>query len=81
MANNKFPLSCAFGHGTVVPLGQVIVKDDSLNFSQFVEGRRWWPWAREGIKETHVFAGDEPCIGEEIHRVSSRFDALQTARN
>jgi hypothetical protein len=28
LANNKFPSSCAFGNGAVVPLGQVIVKDD-----------------------------------------------------
>ena len=28
MANNNFPISCAFGHGSVVPLGQVIIKDN-----------------------------------------------------
>jgi len=30
----------------------------SLNLSQFVEGRRWWPWAREDLEEVRVFAGD-----------------------
>jgi len=30
----------------------------SLNFSQFVEGRRWRPWAREDLEEVRVFAGD-----------------------
>jgi hypothetical protein len=44
-------------------------------------GRRWWPWAREGLSEAHVFAGDEPCTGEEIYRAFARFYALQTARN
>jgi hypothetical protein len=53
----------------------------SLNLSQFVEGRRWWPWAREGREEAHVFTGDEPCTGEERHRVSARFDALQNVIN
>ena len=28
LANNNFPISCAFGHGAVVPLGQVIIKDN-----------------------------------------------------
>jgi hypothetical protein len=28
MVKNKFPFSRAFGNGTVVPLGQVIIKDD-----------------------------------------------------
>ena len=28
MVKNKFPISCAFGNGAVVPLGQVIVKED-----------------------------------------------------
>ncbi len=28
LVKNKFPISCAFGNGAVVPLGQVIVKDD-----------------------------------------------------
>src|SRR5436309_8591613 len=53
----------------------------SLNFSQFVEGRRWCPWAREGLEKARVFASDEPCNSEEIHRTSARFDALQTAIN
>ena len=39
----------------------------SLNFSQVVEGRRWWPWAREGLSEAYVFAGAEPCTGEETY--------------
>jgi hypothetical protein len=53
----------------------------SLNFSQFVEGRRWWSWAREGFKGAHGFAGDEPCTGEETCRASARFDALQNVIN
>src|SRR5437879_13692564 len=28
LANNNLPISWAFGHGAVVPLGQVLVKDD-----------------------------------------------------
>jgi hypothetical protein len=52
-----------------------------LNFSQFVEGRRWWPWARKGLEAARVFAGAEPCHGEEIRHASARFYALQTARN
>ncbi len=28
-----------------------------------------------------VFASDEPCNGQEIHRASARFYALQTAIN
>src|SRR4030095_883285 len=51
------------------------------NFEQFVEGRRWWPWAREALSEAYVFAGDAPCTGEEIYRASARFYALQTPRN
>ncbi|MFL5588926.1 MAG: hypothetical protein ACJ8DI_14915 [Ktedonobacteraceae bacterium] len=53
----------------------------SLNFSQFVAGRRWWPWAREGLEEARGFAGDEPCYGEEIRRASARFYALQRVIN
>jgi hypothetical protein len=53
----------------------------SLNFPQFVAGRRWWPWAREGLEEAHGFAGDEPCHGEEIRRASTRFYALQRVIN
>ena len=53
----------------------------SLNFSQFVESRRWWPWAREGREAAYVFAGDAPCTGEEIGRASARFYALQTVIN
>ena len=53
----------------------------ALNLSQFVEGRRWCPWAREGIEEVRVFAGDEPCHREETHRASARLYALQTAIN
>jgi hypothetical protein len=56
-------------------------KRTSLNFSQFVEGRSGWPWAREGRETAYVFAGDAPCAGEEIGRASARFDALQTVIN
>src|SRR5215831_5025589 len=58
-----------------------LITSSSLNFSQFVEGRRWWPWAREGLKEAHVFAGDEPCTGEETSRAAARFDARQNVIN
>jgi len=58
-----------------------MIKADSLNLEQFVEGLRWWPWAREGLEEVHVFAGDEPCTGEAKHRASARFDALQNVIN
>src|SRR5262245_48189621 len=54
------------------------VVSGSLNFSQFVEGRRWWPWAREGREAAYVFAGDEPCTGEEIGCASASIDELQT---
>jgi hypothetical protein len=50
-------------------------------FQQFVEGRKWRPWAREGREAAYVFAGDEPCTREEICRASARFDALQTVIN
>jgi hypothetical protein len=53
----------------------------SLNFSQFVEGRRWCPWARRRIAEARVFAGDAPCHGEEIRSASARLYALQSLRN
>jgi hypothetical protein len=53
-------------------------KPRPLNFSQFVEGRRWGPWVREGLEDADVVAGGEPCIGEAIHRASARFYALQT---
>jgi hypothetical protein len=49
----------------------------SLNFSQCVERRKWCPWAREGLEEVRVLAGDEPCNEEEICHASTRFDALQ----
>jgi hypothetical protein len=32
-------------------------------------------------RNARVFANDEPCNGEEIHRVSARFSVLQTAIN
>ena len=35
----------------------------------------------EGLEEARVFAGDEPCNGEEKHRASARFDALQSVIN
>src|SRR5262245_66394863 len=38
----------------------------SLNFSQFVEGQRWWPWAREDLAVARVLVGAEPYRGEEI---------------
>ena len=28
-------------------------------------------WARESLGEAYVFAGDEPCTGEEIHRAAA----------
>src|SRR5262249_27678967 len=52
----------------------------SLNLSQFVEGRRWCPQAREGIEETRVVAGNELYNNVEIHRTCPRFYALQSGR-
>ena len=66
---------------TWLPHGVPLQKRSSLNFSQFVEGRRWWPWAREGREAAYVFAGDEPCTGEKIGRASARFDVRQTPIN
>ncbi len=57
------------------------VKGYPLNLEQFGVGRRWCPWARGGLKEAHVFAGDQPCNGEETHHVLASFDALQKVRN
>jgi hypothetical protein len=34
-----------------------------LNFSQFVAGQRLCPWARAGLEEACVCAGDAPCHG------------------
>jgi len=28
VVNNKFPISCPFGNGSIVPLGEIIVKND-----------------------------------------------------
>jgi hypothetical protein len=56
-------------------------KPQSLNLSQFVEGRRWCPWAREGLEETRVFAGYVSYNGEEIRRTSARFYTLQSVIN
>src|SRR6266568_1313674 len=56
-------------------------KPGTLNFSQCVEGRRWWPGAREGLAEARVCAGDAPCNGEERRRTSTRCDARQSVRN
>ena len=36
---------------------------------------------REGLKEAHVFAGDESYAGVETYRASARFDALQNVIN
>ena len=66
------------GGGSKGKLPTMAEKLQSLNFSQFVECRSWWPWAREGRETAYAFAGDEPCTGEEIGRASARFDALQT---
>jgi hypothetical protein len=54
---------------------------NSLNLSQFVEGRKWWPWAREALEEVHVFAGDG--LGNEEKRVSfsASIYALQSVIN
>jgi hypothetical protein len=35
----------------------------------------------EGLEEARVFAGDEPCNGEEKRHASARFDALQSVIN
>jgi hypothetical protein len=53
-------------------------KFSSLNFSQFVEGRRWYLWAQEGLEEARVFAGDESGHRQEIHCAPARCYALQS---
>ena len=58
--------------------GLVQCEAESLNFEPCVEGRRWYPWAREGLEATRVVAGDEPRNGAEIRRISARFDARQS---
>jgi len=35
----------------------------------------------KAIDKAHVFAGDEPCNGEERYRAPARFYALQTPIN
>jgi len=37
--------------------------------------------AREGLEESRVFAGNEPCNGEEIRYASARFYTLQSVIN
>jgi len=69
------------GGQVVIHLLANVQQKTTLNFSQFVEGRSWWPWAREGRETAYVFAGDGPCAGEEIYRASAKFDALQTVIN
>ena len=59
----------------------ILLQRFSLNLSQFVEGRKWWPWAREGLEEARVCAGHKPCIGEEIRRIPARLYALQGVRH
>jgi predicted Zn-ribbon and HTH transcriptional regulator len=56
-------------------------KAESLNLSQFVEGRRWWPWAREDLAEVRVFAGDGLCNGEKMVSFSASVYALQSVIN
>ena len=65
----------------LLPQHTSLTKPSSLNFSQFVEGRRWCQWTREGIKEARVFAGDAPCHGTKIPRACARSDARQKMRN
>jgi hypothetical protein len=45
------------------------------------EGRWWCPWAREGLEEAGVCAGDAPYHGEETRHAPTRWYALQSARN
>jgi hypothetical protein len=76
LANPEVPK--ILSHGCLFCMRRRLGKPPALNFEQFVEGRRWWPWAREGLEEARVVAGDEPCNGEERRRASVRFDALQS---
>ena len=43
---------------TDLETGRYELQLQSLNLSQFVEGRIWWPRAREGLEGVRVFAGD-----------------------
>jgi len=63
----------------VAPYGTV--KIAPLNLSQFVEGRRWWSWAREDLEEVRVFAGDGLCNGEKMVSFSASVYALQSVIN
>ena len=49
--------------------------------AQFIAGRRQGLWAQGGSKKAPVFTDNEPCHGEEIRRVPTRFDALQSLIN
>ena len=45
-----------------------------------VVGPWWCPWAREGIDEARLLAGDGLRNGEEICSASARLYALQTVK-
>src|SRR5215813_3682248 len=55
-------------HGLAACLEVLTSFQPTGHSSQFVAGRRWWPWTREGREAAYVFADDEPCTGEEICR-------------
>jgi len=54
---------------------------EPLHFLQLGESRRLWPWVREGLEETRICAGDEPCHNEERRHASTQWYARQTVRN
>src|SRR5713101_1599890 len=57
------------------------VQRTSIKVWQFVEGRRWCPWAGGGFEKARVCAGDQSCHGEERRCASARCDARQRLIN
>ena len=58
--------------------------DPHTHYAQFIavcRKSKMVSMAREDLEEARVFAGDEPCHGEERRHASTRFDALQSVRN
>jgi hypothetical protein len=64
-----------------LPHRSVVTTSRSRNFSQCVAGQRQGTWARGGLQEARLFPHDGLWHGEEMIRVSARFDARQTLRN
>jgi hypothetical protein len=62
-------------------LTQLRAHDTLLDFYQFIEGRRWWTYARQGIEETRLSTGDGLGNGEEIRSASASVDTRQSVIN